>query len=487
VLADRARVALRAAAERAMTLHANAAAVDWFEQALAVTSDPAERAAILLRMSEPAEASRGFLEGMRYLRGAIAWYEAQGDVATTDEALIRLVRSHIMAFDPREARQLIAPVVERLAAGPDTVTGAAAYNEYARTFLFTSDYVEGLHQLEPGLVIAERLGALVTIAELLVTKAWALAGLGRLREGAALAMGGLELAEQTDSTSTILRARMNASNWYCEEDPRQALDIASGGIELAQRIGHGDWAAGLSSNASQAALLTGDWDRILSLREELDGEHLSAVSRYPLHAWSWVVEAYRGVDVTESMEGPVALARTDGTTQTQGLLPAISAYVRFASGDLEGVAESALEAYRRYPELEGQAALLVAARAAILLRDRGGIRAILEVMPFGSRPGGRWLTTRLALIQAAQDRLEGRGTDVASAYAAAIRTFRTMGLTVEIAFTELELVALEGDTLPDREALCDEAVGILRGLGVRPLLERLASLDLLRESVAPGV
>ena len=40
VLADRARAALRAAAERAMTLHANGAAVDWFEQALAVTTDP---------------------------------------------------------------------------------------------------------------------------------------------------------------------------------------------------------------------------------------------------------------------------------------------------------------------------------------------------------------------------------------------------------------------------------------------------------------
>ncbi|MET0771991.1 MAG: AAA family ATPase, partial [Candidatus Limnocylindrales bacterium] len=487
VLADRARAALRAAAERAMTLHANAAAVDWFEQALAVTNDPAERAVILLRMSEPAEASRGFLEGMRYLRGAIAWYEAQGDVATTDEALIRLVRSHIMAFDPREARRLIAPVVERLAAGPATVTAAAAYNEYARTFLFTSDYVEGLRQLEPGLVIAERLGALVTIAELLTTKAWALSGLGRLREGGALAMGGLELAEQTDSTATMLRARMNASNWYCEEDPRRALDLASGGVELARRIGHGDWAAGLSSNAALAALLTGDWDRILTLREELDGEHLSAVSRFALHAWSWVVDAYRGMDMTGTLDGPIALGRgDDGTTQTQGVLPAVTAYVHFASGDLEHVAESAIEAYRQYPELEGQSALLVAARAAILLRDRAAVRRILEVMPFGSRPGGRWLTTRLALIQSALDLLDGGDTDMTHAYPAAIGTFRAMGLTAEVAFTQLELVALGGDTLADRQALLDEAVGILRSLGVRPLIDRLAALGLLRERVVPA-
>jgi class 3 adenylate cyclase/tetratricopeptide (TPR) repeat protein len=476
-IADRARIALRAAAERAMALHANAAAVESFRQALAVTTDPAERAAILLRMTEPAEAALGIEVGMGYLREAIAWYEAQGDVASTDEALIRLVRSHIMAYDPREARRLIAPVVERLGGGPDSRTAAAAYNEYARTYLFTGEYQEGLRLLELGLGIAERLGAQVAIAELLVTKAWALSGLGRLREGAALALGGLEMAERSGSTQTMLRARMNASNWYCEEDPRRALEIAAGGIELARRIGHGDWAAGLSSNTSQAALLTGDWDRIVTLRDELDGEHLSAPGRFALHSWAWVVEAYRGVDATEVQERPLVMALPGGSaTQEQGAIHAVTTYVRFAAGHLERVAESALEAYRAYPELEGESALLVAVRAAILLRDASGVRQLMGVLRSGARSGGTWVTTRFALARSAIDWLEGRTDEPERAYREALVTFRRMGLTAEVAFTELEMLALGGNDLTDGATLRDEALGILRGLGVRPLLSRLDRL-----------
>jgi hypothetical protein len=51
-----------------------------------------------------------------------------------------------------------------------------------------------------------------------------------------------------------------------------------------------------------------------------------------------------------------------------------------------------------------------------------------------------------------------------------------MGLTAEVALTQLELLALGGPGLPDRDAIRAEAVGTLEGLGVGPLLGRLASL-----------
>jgi class 3 adenylate cyclase/tetratricopeptide (TPR) repeat protein len=477
VIADRARVALRAAAERAMALHANAAAVEWFEQSLAVTTDPAERAAILLRMTEPAEAALGVAEGMRYLREALAWYEAQGDVASTDGARIRLARALLMTLGPIEARELLEPVVERLVAGPPTIDAAAACNEYGRSYLFLSEYATGLRILDQGLVIAESLGARVIIAELLVSKMWALGFLGRPREAAALAMGGLDMAQRTGSVVTELRARMNASNWYVEEDPRRGLEIAATGVDLALSVGHGDWAAGLSGNASFAALVTGDWDRVIRYRDDLDNPHLTGPSRFAVHGWAWVVDAYRGGDASDVPSRPLSTPRIDApSSQERGAVFVVSALVRFASGDLDEVAEPARRAYHEYPEVEPVIAMLQAARAAILRRDPEGIRAILDALPAQTGDRGAWLMTRRRLAEAAIGWIESGPGDAEEAYREAIATFRGWGLVVEVAFTELELLALGGDGLPDRDALRTDAVAILRGLGVKPLLERLGVL-----------
>ncbi|MET0772862.1 MAG: adenylate/guanylate cyclase domain-containing protein [Candidatus Limnocylindrales bacterium] len=476
VLADRARAALRAAAERAMTLHANAAAVDWFEQALAVTTDPAERASILLRMTEPAEAAQGFVEGMRYLREAVAWYEQHGDVATTDQAVIRLVRAHNAGFDPLGARRLVEPVLERLAAGPPTITAAAAYNEYARSFLFVGEYPQALRALEQGLEVAESLGARVAVAELLVSKSWALAGVGRPREGAALALGGLEIGEQEGATQTVLRARLNASNWYCADAPQRALAVAQAGFDLAMSVGHGDWAATLAGNAGAAAIATGDWHRILGYREALSGTALSPAGRFAADGMAWVVDAYRGDDPTDTLSRITGSGLGDAVAvQERGGIYAIAAQVRFAGGDLEAVEEPALRAYQEYPEFEGVAAVLLATRAAVLRRDLEPIRRIGEII----RPSdviGSWLAIRWDLHLAASQWLEGESTEGEQRYREAIQALRQMGLVAEVAFTQLELLALGGDELRDRGALRAEAVGTLEALGVRPLLERLGPL-----------
>jgi tetratricopeptide (TPR) repeat protein len=424
-------------------------------------------------MTEPAEAALGVAAGMRYLREAIGWYERQGDVASTDEAVIRLVRALNQALEPLEARRLITPVVERLAAGPAAIITAAAWNELARTHLFTGDYEEALGLLDRGLGIAERLGAYVTIAELLVSKSWALSGVGRPREAAAIVLGGLDMAERAGSFVTTIRARVNASNWYLEEDPRRALEIAAAGIELARSVGHAEWAAGLSSNASQGALTTGDWDRIVAWRDELDGPSVSTNARLSLHGWAWVVDAYRGVDPTDVYGRPLAMERVDSfATQERGAVHAIAALVRFAAGDLDHVLEPAMRAYREYPEVEGIIALLCAGRAAILRQDATELRLVLDELGEGGARGA-WLATRLDIGRSALGWLEdGQGTAEPD-YRDAIETFRTMGLHVEVALSQLELLALGGEGLPDHDVIRDQAVRYLQGLGVGPLLDRV--------------
>jgi hypothetical protein len=274
----------------------------------------------------------------------------------------------------------------------------------------------------------------------------------------------------------MLRARLNASNWYCADAPQRALAVAQAGFDLAMSVGHGDWAAALAGNAGAAAIATGDWDRVLGYREALAAAALSPRSRFSVDAMAWVVDAYRGGDPTDVLERAAGLGVGDGVaSQERGGLHAIAAMVRFACGDLEGVAEPALRAYREYPEFEGVAALLVAARAAVLRRDAADLRRIGEHSPSGDVTGA-WLGTRWALRDAAASWLDGHAGDAETRYREGIQALRRMGLVAEVAFTQLELLTLGGDGLADRDGIAAEARATLAALGVRPLLQRVDAL-----------
>ena len=78
-MAAQARVALRAAAERASALHAPVGALDYLEQALEVTSDPLEQAALHERASEAARTAGRMQVGDEHGRKAGELYAAHGD------------------------------------------------------------------------------------------------------------------------------------------------------------------------------------------------------------------------------------------------------------------------------------------------------------------------------------------------------------------------------------------------------------------------
>jgi class 3 adenylate cyclase len=98
-VAAQARIALRAAVDRALSLHAHATALGFIEEALSVTTDPGERAALWMRASEPAEASLGNLIAEDYLRRAFAFYEAEGDLTSLKHVTVRL--SQVLLGVPR--------------------------------------------------------------------------------------------------------------------------------------------------------------------------------------------------------------------------------------------------------------------------------------------------------------------------------------------------------------------------------------------------
>ncbi|MET1232675.1 MAG: adenylate/guanylate cyclase domain-containing protein, partial [Candidatus Limnocylindrales bacterium] len=89
-VAAQARVTLRGAAERAMALHSHDQASALYRQALTVTSDPAELAAIRERLGDAAYASSRFDAAKTALREAIDWYEANARPGDAIRATTRL-------------------------------------------------------------------------------------------------------------------------------------------------------------------------------------------------------------------------------------------------------------------------------------------------------------------------------------------------------------------------------------------------------------
>ena len=96
-LAGQARIALRAAAERAAGLGSNEQAVMFLEQVLSVTTDPAERALTWRRAAELAEMGADPEVAERYLRSAVEWYRSSGDEDAEASTVAQLGRVLVSA------------------------------------------------------------------------------------------------------------------------------------------------------------------------------------------------------------------------------------------------------------------------------------------------------------------------------------------------------------------------------------------------------
>ncbi|MBA2489229.1 MAG: AAA family ATPase [Chloroflexi bacterium] len=474
-VAAQARVALRAAAERALSLHANATAVTFFEQALIVTDDAGERAAIRLRMAEPAEAALGLEASAEYLREALGWLETQGDAAAAASAVARLARSLIQASRIDEARELLVPAVSRIGEDPETVASARLLNEMARTYLFAGSPADALPHIEQGLVIAERLRAEPEIAELVISKSWAVTAQGHPREAQILGAGGLELARRHGLVVTELRGRMNLSNWYIADDPRRAMEVAGAGVELARRVGHGDWAAALAANLAMGALLAGEWDSIAQNEAELDGEHLTAFGRFGLFGPASVIRAFRGIGQDRILDTDIGrLMMASGAAQDRGAALALQAVIQYAAGDLALVAATARQATREMPEgTESLIAMVLSAHAQTESRDADALAETLQLIEGLGHSAGEWLDASVLQARAALVWLRGDAVAGERGHREAMETWRRLDLPFSLLLTELAMLVLGNGAVRGREALAAEARAIADRLGATRLLERL--------------
>ena len=310
-LAGQARIALKSAADRAISLGAHAQAVKFLDQAIGVTRSESEQAELRLVAAASAESAVEWEAADGYFAEVLAWARASGDwsksaIAQTGQGRILVNRSFV-----EQAIVLIRSALDEVGDKVGDRELGALHAQLARAQSLHEEIAAALVAADIALTYAGRARDAEVIADALISKATALAGLGRVYEAVALLWGAINMAERMGFARADLRARNNLSGFLAIDDPQEAHVMLVVGLERARRLGEPGWFSALTTIDGLITFWIGDWDTALA---EID-EALGA---------SGVVRA--------------------------GILALVSSWIQGARGDLKGARDAMAEAQR---EIEG--------------------------------------------------------------------------------------------------------------------------------------
>jgi class 3 adenylate cyclase/tetratricopeptide (TPR) repeat protein len=464
-----ARLALKAAAERAAGLGSHDQAVAYLTQAIGVTTDPAERADLLERAAVSSSVGGRHGEAETLFRGAIEAHEARGDRSATARAIAGLADSYLGSYRAHAAVTLVEPQSERFADMPDDPGVIAMNGQLARAYFFLEDYRRSQQVAEGVLEAAERLELLPIIADTLVTRGMGHSQLGRMYEGIGALEAGLRLAESRGFNATIMRARTNLGGTLWFRDPRASLAATVPGLELARRLGRRTDEIILCTNAGYASLRTGDWGFRDYLEElltsDLDPADRRVVLQPLLH-----FRAFTGTHVPASIDDLAVYLEGDADAQNIADYRRGIAAVALAAGDLDTAFRESMTA-ADVSEVNGPAPFAFAGRAATWAGDRARLEEALA-RHRASAPHGPALELERRTMEAAITAIDGRLVEATAAYRSVLEDWRDLGCQFDFALTAIDAAQLVGDD-PAVAALIADGRRILVALGARPFVERL--------------
>ena len=157
-LASQARIALRAAADRAIALGSPLQAVKYLEQAIEVTDSDEDRAAMLEQAGEAASNGARTDLALPLLEQAQEVRERLGDERAVARVIGLRARALYTGRQHDESIALLRPAVERFAAISDDPVGITLSAALAANLIRLGQYAEGLPLLDQVLSAAERSG-----------------------------------------------------------------------------------------------------------------------------------------------------------------------------------------------------------------------------------------------------------------------------------------------------------------------------------------
>ncbi|HET7645547.1 MAG TPA: adenylate/guanylate cyclase domain-containing protein [Candidatus Limnocylindria bacterium] len=468
-VAAQARVALRAAAQRAAALGSHRRALQYLESALAVTTD--QREELDLRVAAGTRAGdAGLLEAAAgHLERAIDVGRLLGEHTIRRRATITLA-DILTEGRQQEAQQLL----EQLLAEPDfdetdpEYVRAASY--LAKVHMRRLEDRKAIELSERILPLVERGGDQELALDLIITRGVALGNLNRNVEATALIQGALESALRGNHVDVALRAYTNLGYILASDDVHAAHRVTLQGVEKAIKSGKTGPIRYLVGNAIDGALEIGEWDWLLRAVAEQEQGELELAERIWYAGYRLLVSVFRGEEVEREAGEIYEASRTVDDLQYRliGSFP-MTAWA-LVHGHYDRVMEIA-------DGLLGRGALIAAevaawgARAAAWAGDLAALRRYADASR-AARAGRR--SQVLLLATAAQlAALEGRQADARTEFGAALKLARDLGLRFWTGMIGLDVLTLGAMDADERARVADEARVIFTELRAVPLLELL--------------
>ena len=466
-IATQARLALTGAADRAAALGSHDQAVAHLEQALAITAEPAERAALLDRAARSAAAAARE-DAPRFGEAAVAAYRAIGDRAGSAAATARLGRVLIDASELDRAKAVLEAAIPEAEALDDPAPLAATLANLARVEMRVANTDAAIAAADRALAIAERLNLEPVVAEALVNKGAALNIAGRRREAAALHVAALDLAQRTGDRAQELRIRNNYASATSDDDPAAAVRMLAEGVELARDVGDRGmyyWQLGLTAVWQKDEGIR--WDENLAALKEAYDTAVIRTDRWRLRLFIGLIEAARGERLDEYVADITELTRGNASKDDDMARLMTVAHVAMRKHEYVEAYRAAMDAFALQPQ-NPEIPLYQAMGAAMRLRDP---RLIAEVAAHVAElsASGALTGVQKRMAQAAVAAVEGRIADAVAVFLALNAELVRLGQRYAAAALAIDVVTL----LPDEPQLRELAES------GRPLLEELrAAADL---------
>jgi class 3 adenylate cyclase/tetratricopeptide (TPR) repeat protein len=464
-LAAQARIALRAAAERATALHAHAVAFRHLQDALDITSDLAEQVALNLACAVSADAIAN-PDAFTYALRAAAVAKDLGDREAVIRATTMAGKQHTNRGGGTEALAVLEPLVAGLS--EDEPGAAAAFAELARVYMLTDRHLEAVEVADKALRAAGRLRETEVIVEALVTRGPALAASGRVDEAEATMRGAVVLADRNGHYWSALRARNNLmSTLGFDLRSTDLLALQTEGLDLARPFGFQGWMAQFLFQRFLVLIQLGDWtaaEADLTEFAELGG--------------------FRGYVLT--LQGEMLALRGDPAA-SRAAMNEVDTYMRTVDTAPQ-VTSVDIEVTRSLLILGDAAGALRRVRASpwggsndVLLGSMGGFAAAAlgDGVSVEEMAAKAKASLSLALPRAVAHQLAAAGSAAGGlwdeahvAYGQAIAGFRALELHLDTALLSLEYAAYLGTRFEEARAAGAEAEAWFAERGGQGVVER---------------
>jgi class 3 adenylate cyclase/tetratricopeptide (TPR) repeat protein len=485
-LAAQARISLQAAADRAAALHSHRQAIAYLEQAISVTSDPAEQAAMHLRATESGENLFELETAIEHARVARELYRGLGDLPGVVRAATWMGRHRTSS---KQEPLAVAIFEETLAEGADLADSseyAALLAELSRVYMMTGRHAEAVATADRSLELGGRHDLVRPVVEALINKGTALMNIGRRTEATAMLRGAAAEADRHGIAFASLRARNNLLGVLSADNLRDSQVLLREGYDLAIRSGNGAFVQQFLMIMASDSFRLGEWGAWMSeIAAVEDAETLHPFYQTGFATIRANLAALRGDQ--DGAAAQVAIAKAAAGQLDSKLVTAAleltDAEVARAAGDWSTAVHQGLAASKDSNfSLEGADLAVLAAVAG----DLGSELAEAITHLRGLQQTGRVAVAALAAAEAGQLARAGRPDDARAGYRRAIALRHEAGDLLGAAFTGLAWGLLAGAHDPEAATALTEAEAFFAWRGGTPMVTRFkAAFVPVAESAEP--